>query len=225
VFTFAVTMILALGSSLHVAGHRLIPLPWGLFGGLPLFRSLVPSRLALFAELILAICVAMWLAQRSRNGIWRWLIVFAGVAALVPNVADGWWSSRPDNPAFFATSQYTHYLARGEDVLTIPFGYLGTSMLWQSETDFYFAMPGGYISGVIPTPARHNLAVRAFFGGSTPTAHIPAKYTPAIRAFLRQHHIRHVVIERGYQDPWTPLLRRIAPSPRHIGGILLYTVN
>jgi PhoPQ-activated pathogenicity-related protein len=54
---------------------------------------------------------------------------------------------------------------------------------------------------------------------------MPATITPTIRAFLRQHHIHHIVIQPGYQRAWTAVLSQIAPPPRRIGGILLYTVK
>jgi hypothetical protein len=224
VLTFVVSLVLALGSALEVAGHGLIALPWSLLERLPLLGSLVPGRMVVFSELIVAICTALWLARGVRANAIRWLIVFLGVAALFPNVGAGWWASQPPNPTFFQSTEYRNYLTRGESVLAIPFGVAGDSMLWQAETSFYFKMPGGYLSGVEPSAAE-GAAVTDLFDGSTLEAHMPATVTPTILAFLQQHHIRHIVIQRGYQLAWTAVLSRIAPPPRQIGGILLYTLN
>ena len=224
VLTFLVSLVLALGSSLHVAGHQLIALPWSLLDRLPLVGSLVPGRIVVFAELIVAISVALWLAQDARHKAFRWLIAFLGVAALFPDIGAGWWASQPANPAFFQTTAYRHYLARGESVLAIPFGFEGNSMLWQADTDFYFAMPGGYLSSVVPASAQ-GAAVTELLEGSKLGVHMPATITPTIRVFLQQHHIHHIVIQPGYQRAWTAVLSQIAPPPRRVHGILLYTVN
>jgi hypothetical protein len=224
VLTFVVSLVLAFGSALLVAGHELIALPWSLLERLPLLGSLVPGRIVVFSELIVAICAALWLAQGGRSKAIRWLIAFLAVAALFPDVGAGWWASQPPNPTFFQTTEYRNYLTRGESVLAIPFALDGDSMLWQAETSFYFAMPGGYLSSVVPTSAA-GAAVTDLFEGSSLGARMPAAITPTIRAFLQQHDIRHIVIQPGYQLAWTAVLSRIAPPPRQIGGILLYTVN
>jgi hypothetical protein len=224
VLTFLVSLVLALGSGLEVAGHGLIALPWSLLERLPLLGNLVPGRIVVFSELIVAICTALWLARGLRTNAIRWLVVFLGVAALFPDVGAGWWASQPPNPTFFQTAEYRNYLTRGESVLVIPFGVAGDSMLWQAETSFYFKMPGGYLSGVEPSSAE-GAAVTDLFDGSTREAHMSATVAPTIRAFLEQHHIRHVVIEPGYQLAWTAVFSRIAPPPRQIGGILLYTLK
>jgi hypothetical protein len=224
VLTFVVSLVLALGSALQVGGHDLIALPWSLLDRLPLLGSLVPGRIVVFSELIVAICAALWLAQGARGKPIRWLIAFIGVAALFPNVGAGWWASQPENPTFFQTTEYRNYLTRGESVLAIPFAFDGDSMLWQAETSFYFTMPGGYISSVVPTAAG-GAAVTDLVAGSSLGSRMPATITPTIRAFLRQHHIHHIVIQPGYQRAWTAVLSQIAPPPRRIGGILLYTVK
>ena len=114
--------------------------------------------------------IAIWLAGPSRHRTWRWLIAALGVAALFPNLAGAYWNSRPDNPAFFRTDEYRHYLAPGEDLLTIPFADTGNSMLWQAETGFYFTMPGGYIS---QHQAQSRSATPRPSPSSTPAPHRP----------------------------------------------------
>ena len=227
VIMFAVSVVLALGSPLHVGPDRLIGLPWALLQRLPLILALGPSRIAVFFELILAICVAIWLADRPGHSPMRWLIALLGVAALFPNLALGSaaWASRADNPRFFTTSDYKHYLTPGEGLLAIPFGDLGNSMLWQAETDFYFTMPGGYISGIVPKADQTNAAITAFYAGSSTQARLPATIAPTIRTFLRNHHTHQIAIEPAYQQTWARVLNRIARPPQRVGGILLYTLH
>lgn len=225
VYTFAVSVVLALGSPLHVAGHQLIALPWSLLQELPLFPGLVPSRIMVFAELILAVCVAIWLSRPSLHSGRRWLIASLGVVALFPNVAGAWWSSRPTNPSFFRTTEYRHRLAHGENVLIIPAGMFGNSMLWQAETDFYFTMPDGYVPAVNAVAPQDVQATVAIYAGSIRGAHIETSAAPVIQAFLHEHRIHHIIIEPRYQQAWSTVLDRIATRPQRLGGILLYTVK
>ncbi|HEX4034160.1 MAG TPA: hypothetical protein VHX66_06935 [Solirubrobacteraceae bacterium] len=225
VLTFILSVTLALGSPLHIAGHAVLPLPWDLLQRLPLVPALVPSRIAIFAQLAVALSVAIWLTQAGSHGARRWLIAGLGVAALFPNVAGAWWGGRPDDPSFFRTTQYEHYLTRGENVLIIPFGLYGDSMLWQAETNFYFTMPGGYISDAAPTSPQDDRADASLYASSVAGARMSAKLIPVIRIYLRRYHIRHIVIEPGYQRGLAPVLHRLASPSRQLGGILLYTVR
>jgi hypothetical protein len=128
-------------------------------------------------------------------------------------------------PQFFQTALYKHYLSPGEDVLVIPFGERGNSMLWQADTNFYFAMPGGYISDATPVSALADPEISVIFDGSTPGLIVPARNAPLLRTFLQRHNIRHVVIEPGYERAWAPVLGQIAGAPDRVGGILLFTVT
>jgi hypothetical protein len=227
----AVSLLLALGSPLHVGGRQLIPLPWALLQRLPPFASLVPSRLMGFVDLIVAICIALWLRPGSggRPAL-RWLVVFVGAVALLPDVSvpATYWASRPSNPAFFTTSEYQRYLQRGEEVLTIPFAGDGDSMLWQAETGFYFDMPGGYLSQGNAGTARDAEALAVLAGGSQayPPAHVQSRLViPVVRAYLREHDIRRIVMLPAYQPIWQPVLDALAGPPRAVGGIVLYSVD
>ena len=126
-------------------------------------------------------------------------------------------------PRLLPTTAYRHYLARGESVLAIPFGFEGNSMLWQADTDFYFAMPGGYLSSVVPTSAqgRRSRTARRLQAGR-PHAGDDHPGNPGVPP---THHIHHIVIQPGYQRAWTAVLSQIAAPPRRVHGILLYTVN
>ena len=206
------TIILACGATLHIGGHALIPLPWRILEHLPLLPGVAPSRIAVFAALILAAMVAIWLAGPRRHRTWRWLIITLGVAALFPNLAGAYWNSRPDNPAFFRTGEYRQYLAPGEDLLAIPFANTGNSMLWQAETGFYFTMPGGYISSTRPNAALHSAAITQFYAGSAASARIPTRYVSTIATFFHTHHVDHVALEPRYQATWHDVLARIAKT-------------
>jgi len=63
-FLLVVIIVAALGSAVHVAGHRLFSLPWSGLFGLPIVRNAFPLRLMVFAYLVLAVMTALWLAGR-----------------------------------------------------------------------------------------------------------------------------------------------------------------
>ena len=122
-------------------------------------RDVIPLRLAVYMFLIVAVILAMWLAQprAGRWGLAKWAVAAASIAFLVPNVSGGLWRGQEFNPAFFTTHQYRSVLTRGETVLILPFGQLGNSMLWQADTDMWFRLAGGYINPVYPADYEQTL--------------------------------------------------------------------
>jgi hypothetical protein len=220
------TLVLAFGSPLHVAGHDLIPLPWGSLQLLPGFRSVVPSRLVVFAVLGIAVGMALWLSDAGRRPGLRWAIACLGIAALLPNLAGGWWGGTPDNPAFFRTDAYhRQHLRRGENVLTIPLGGNSTSLLWQAETNFYFTMTSGYVSDNLPNAAARSQAITDLLAASQPSAQLPLSDIPLIRRFLAADHIHHIIVDPSYRQAWSPVLRRLARPDGTVGGTSLYSVT
>jgi hypothetical protein len=220
----SIALLLALGSHLQVAGSRLIPLPWIVLVRLPLFSTIAPSRFMVFADLVVAICVALWLAQSNGRRAYRWVVALVGVAMLLANssAADSYWAGTPANPAFFTSGLYTRYLARNETVLTIPFAGTGDSLLWQAETDFYFKMPGGYLSNADDGSTRDSAAVAALYGGSELSS---GTVIPILRAYLHEHQVRHIVLLPTSVPIWRPVLNHLASPPKQIGGVFLYTVS
>ena len=61
----------------------------------------------------------------------------------------------PERWAFFTSGIYKQCILRNESVAIFPFGFWGSSMLWQAETDFWFRMPEGYL---LPDPPPADLA-------------------------------------------------------------------
>ncbi len=218
-------IVLALGSALRIAGASVIPLPWRSLGALPLLGDIVASRLMVFADLILAMIAAMWLAERARRPTFRWLLAALSVAALIPNVPGELWNSRPPNPRFFAAGLQRQYLARGENLLVIPVAWHGDSMLWQAESDFSFAMPIGYLSSALPDFVADGEGLEWIFEGSIIKGRIPPRDARAIVAFLHSHGIRHIVLSPAYLPKWSAVLPRIAGPPIRAGGVLLYTLD
>jgi hypothetical protein len=212
-----VSFVAALGSHLHIAGQQTVPLPFNWIRHLPLLDNLVPSRIVLFTMLAISIGVAAWLAIPAGRVKGRWLVVLLGGVAIFPNLPANLYGRSPTNPRFFSTSMYRHYLTRGETVLVLPFGENDVSMLWQAETGFYFYMPEGYVSGVVPSPFNAQPTV----GQLVANAPLPP---PALMYFIREHYVSHVVIDTASAGSWPSLLAQMGLHGRPFGGLLLYAV-
>jgi hypothetical protein len=214
----AVSVVMALGSHLHIAGYQTIMLPFSWLNSEPIFDNIIPSRIVLFASLAISIGVAAWLAQRGGRAIGRWLVVLVGVVMILPNTSASLYGLPPTNPSFFSTNMYRHYLARDETVLVLPFAHNDVSTLWQAETDYYFYMPEGYVSGVIPYPFDIEPNVVELFNNRPP----PASW---LETFIHAHYVSHVVVDPALAGPWPKLLASMGLRGRRVGGVLLYLVH
>jgi len=213
-----VSLVAALGSHLHVAGHATVALPFDWVRGLPVFNDIVPSRIALFTALAVSIGIAAWLAAASARPAARWLVVALGAVLIFPSLTSALYGTPPRNPRFFATAMYRDYLTRGETVLVLPFAANDVSMLWQAETGFYFRMPEGYVSGVVPPPFDAQPAVMRL------VADLPPR-PGALEAFIRSHDVSHVVVDGALAGRWPKVLAQLGLHGRGAGGVLLYATG
>jgi hypothetical protein len=211
------SLVLAFGSHLHVLGQQTIEMPFDWIGGLPIADDLVPVRLMLFVTLAVAIAMADWLALRRPGAGLRWALVGFAVVLLLPNLIRPLYGTPPRNPHMFASGEYKRYLRRGETVLALPYGRLDVSMLWQAETNFYFYMPEGYVSGVVPTRFRADPVAAALLANAPPP---PAD----LGSFIRRHHVSHVVVDTHLAGSWPAELAQLGLHGREVGGVLLYAV-
>lgn len=213
----AVSLVMALGAHLHVAGQQTVALPFNWVKSLPIFDDIVPSRAVLFAVLAISIGVAAWLARPDGHTFGRWLMVLVGAVMIFPNLTSSLYGVPPENPSFFSTGMYRDYLTRDETVLVLPFGHNDISTLWQAETGFYFYMPEGYISPEIPPPFETQPGVIELFNNIPPPA-------ASLESFIRAHYVSHVVVDSTLAGSWPGLLASMGLHGRQVGGVLLYSV-
>lgn len=100
----------------------------------------------------------------------------------------------------------------------LPFGSNDVSMLWQAESGFYFAMPEGYVSAVIPQPFVRSVTVAQLVSNTAPRAAV-------LGSFIRAHHVAHVVVDGQSPGIWPNVLRQLGLSATPVGGTLLYAVR
>ena len=211
------SFLAALGSHLHVAGYQTFGLPFNWVRDLPVINDIIPSRIILFTTLAVAIGIAAWLANPTGHAVGRWLLISLSIVMLFPNITSTLYGVPPRNPGFFSNAEYKRYLTPGETVLVLPFGHNDVSTLWQAETGFYFYMPEGYISGVVPPPFDGQITVGQLVANVPPSP-------PDLGSFIREHAVSHVVVDVAQAGPWPALLAQLGLHPQSVGGVLLYPV-
>ena len=212
----------ALGPALYVGGRRVTGLPWASLFQLPVVRGAFPSRLMVFAFLILAVMIALWLASPARRWqaqLARWALAVLAVAAVTADVP-ALSINRSGTPAFIAAGQYRTYLAPGATVVVASTrGNAG--MRWQADADFYFRLAGGFVNRAfngdtdLPPPVAH-------------LAHHPV--TPASISSFHQYvttdKISAILVDARSAPEWSWKLRRVGLHPlengRPIGGVIIY---
>jgi hypothetical protein len=169
VLMIAVAWLLGLGPRLSIAGHPTsIPLPFAVFGHLPLFDSMIPSRLSLFVFLFTVPVVAVGLERlfettRAKAGsIPKPSVIFGVVLAaiLVPLLPAWPYGVGPLYVPSFITSPAEQSIPNGSTVVTYPFPDVPTTtpMSWQAIDHMRYKILGGEII----TPNAHGDAT--FYG-------------------------------------------------------------
>ncbi len=215
-----VVVVLLLGSHLLIEGRRTLPLPWHWLHHLPLLRRVIPLRFGVYLFLIVALLVALWLADPGRRATsaLKWVMALLLVITLLPNLGQGLWYSRLSNPKFFTSDAYRHAITRDETVLALPWGNLGTSMLWQAETGFYFRMPEAYLGALLPRDYLRDPFL-------APLAESATNFTPRqLLDFLARRHVGTVVVDASDPLFWPGALAAAGLHGTTEGGVILYQV-
>jgi hypothetical protein len=156
--TFAV---LSLGPHLRLRGAATtIALPWDLINELPLFDSVVPTRMSLVVTVTIGVLLALALDRAARSWETRlpWLVAVA--AALLPLTPVPLPTQpRPATPVFFTSGSAPRELGRDATVVPVPVGwneYLN-AMQWQIDAGLTYTTVGGYFLAPKPgDPTRRN---------------------------------------------------------------------
>lgn len=241
---YLVIFLLALGPDLINESKRITPLPWGFIWGLPILQSATPQRLMAFGQLVLALILALWLAQPSGGKLMRagrWALGVVALAAMFANLSTfasvvippkptpkQWVRAYPSLPltdyipAFFTQGTYQKYIKPGETVVVV--SHRGNAgMLFQSYTGFYFNIAGGFINAslsqvnALPAPVEH-------------LTYLPGKVgeqrVKDFKTFVKKAHIGAIIVERAYSEKWMYNFGKdgINLKPVTVGGVTLYQV-
>ncbi|WP_329219590.1 glycosyltransferase family 2 protein [Streptomyces sp. NBC_01485] len=151
--TAAAAAVLSLGPSiaLPLTGTT-IPGPWTLFAGLPLFESVIESRVALVCAPALGMLLALAVdrlahARRLSTQYAGLLAVSVALLPLLPAPLKS--EPRTEVPAFFTDGTWKAYVRPGETLVPVPLAEPedAEALHWQTATGLGFRMPGGYFNG------------------------------------------------------------------------------
>ncbi len=212
----AATCVLAIGPRLHFAGYVGPGMPWKLATHLPLLNSALPSRFMIYAFLALAVIVSLLLSDRDMSEPWRYVGTALIVLFLLPNLSSEYWVRPIASPEFFTTTLFKNYLARDEIVVVLP---SQDSMLWQAETEMYYRMAGGYVSGSPPD---------AFLAWPITNYLRQGEVVPdagdQLKAFLANHDVGTILVTDEVWNSWKSLMSVVGASVQHAGGVYICRV-
>ncbi len=229
-------IVIALGKTILIAGHSYGSLPWAGIWNLKFLRDAYPQRLMVFIYLDLAVMTAYFLAGPARKK-WRrwarlllearWVLAGAIIASLVLDGASLRHvipeQNKPGSavPAFISSGQYRHVLSPGETVAVVSeVGNAG--MLWQSDTNFYFRLVGGYVGAQFALRSDLPEQVEDLATSSRRTyAHLVRTF----KAYVADAHVGAIIVEVNYEPWWVGIFPEMGLHGQLIGGVMVYRTH
>ncbi|HUO04013.1 MAG TPA: hypothetical protein VMU16_02330 [Candidatus Binataceae bacterium] len=217
----AIACVFAMGPRLHISHNTaLFAFPGKILLALPLVDKILPYRYMMYVSLFLAIIVSLWFASNQLSRITNFALAAIVVLSTMPSLSFPW--VRPANqPQFFTSGIYRDYLKQGENVLVLPFGWRGDSMLWQADTNMYFRMVGGW-TGLYPAEFDNWPVFHSFLF----TTYLPDA-EEQLGAFMAAHQVDAAVVADNDPDatPWKPSLAKFSNQIHTAGGITVYRIS
>ena len=231
---FVFVIALAAGPILIIGNRELVHLPWGRLWSLPIARSAEPSRLIVFAYLVLAVALALWLAAPAGSKLVkaaRWGLGLLAVAVLIADLPTSYEAVNPIQlgytppatmhavnqlPPFITDGLYRRYLRPGEIVVIVT--YRGNAgMLFQSDADFYFRIAGGFINDSLTTRQDALPAAVGELGHATQAR------IKQFKDYVHSAGIGAVIVEQAWAEPWMlTVFDRAGLHGTSVGGVTIY---
>jgi hypothetical protein len=237
VVSFVVILLFAAGPGLMVDGRQVVALPWGGMWSLPILKSAEPIRFIDFGYLVLAIVLALWLAQLTKSKLVRaarWglgMLALAAIFADLPTFAEvvvppkptHWKQAIPsaqatnEIPAFFTDGAYRRYIKQGETVVIL--SHRGNAgMLFQAYTGFYFKIAGGFINASLSRGDALPVDVALL---SHPTKPREA----AFRAYIKSAKIGALIVERSWSEHWMYVFAPLGLKATTVGDVTIFQTS
>jgi hypothetical protein len=225
----AVVMVASLGPAVYLLGRPVTGLPWAALFRLPVVRNAWPSRLMLFAYLVLAVATALWLARptgQPGSGRWapgsgrwapgsaRWALALLGIAGIALNSAPITYARHSTVPAFVSAGQYRRQLSPGEIVVVVS-EVRNAGMLWQAESGFYMRIAGGFINAGFTRGTDLPTQVQKL---ANPTPYAVVQF----ERYVRVKHIGAILVDAGNEPPWSGIFSRAGLVGHTSGGVTVY---
>jgi len=213
-------LVLSLGPSLHVAGvATTIWLPWRLALHLPLIHQALPTRLSMYVALGAGLSAALWSSDASsgRERAGRFTLAMLACLCLVPNPDGGRWATLPLEP-FFEPENVVRSLGQDANVLILPYGYTGPSMIWQWQSGMRFSQSGGYLGPTPPSTATWP-AVKSLYTGV-----VGPDFANDISGFCVAHKVSAILIAPGTPETLVDALHALNWDTANDHGIQIVRV-
>jgi hypothetical protein len=214
----AFIVVAAFGPTISVEGRNIVGLPWGALWRLPILKNAYPSRLMVFAYLVLAVATALYLAGPARRIPWaRWALAVLVVVFIALDTPGASVYPRSTVPEFISSGQYRRALSPGEIVAVVSdVGNAG--MLWQAESDFYMRVAGGYINQAITRGSDLPDQVQDL---SSATPAVVAQF----EQFVRADQVGAILLDARREPKWVGIFRRMGLHGHRIGDVIVYKTN
>jgi hypothetical protein len=214
------SIVAALGSALRVDGTEVAGLPWSGLWRLPILRNADPSRLMVFAYLVLAVATALYLAGPARRAPWvlaRWSLAVLVVVCIGLDTLPIQINPHTTVPKFISSGAYHRQLSPGEIVVVV--SQIGNAgMLWQAHSDFYMRLAGGYINAGLAHRTDLPPSVQDL---SSATPSRVAKF----ERFVRTGHVGAILLDAFHEPKWVGIFWRVGLKGHRIGNVIVYKTN
>jgi hypothetical protein len=160
------------------------------FAKIPILRDILPVRLSMYFDLIVAVIATLLLCHLVR--------AHRALPALVAGILIlAWWpaplrATRVETPALLTAASVQKEFPQRTTLVVLPYGQGGQSMIWQAADLMWFKMAGGYL-GFVPKEFAKLTIVGELFGVTSPEK----DFATALDRFCRSHHVSAVVETEG----------------------------
>lgn len=216
---FLAGIVLSIGPRLHILGERNLWMPGFIVGQVPLLQHAVPVRWVMYAWMALAVIVAIWLAEASSRGWWRYALVALGIVMVLPSqhstrdVAPVYHETLGTSP-FFSDGAFRESIGPETIVLAIPRA-VGDEMLWQVRSGMAFRLASAYIGPTKPKNGLGNLSQEE-----------PPPDAEAFVAALHDSQVEVIVADWPMSDEWRSFLEGTSGSTAVVvGDIAMFRVS
>jgi hypothetical protein len=213
----AVIIVASLGPVLNFDGGQVVTLPWFWLWRLPIVRNAYPSRLMLFAFLVLAVMTALWLASTSSRYWLRVPIAALVVAALYQDASFLGVTHHNSVPTYIARGTYRTQLSPGETVVVVS-GIGNAGMLWQADTDFYMRLAGGYLNQSITRRTDLPQPVQRL-------SHATPAGVRDFESWVKKDRIGAILLDRAHSPKWVGIFWRMGLKGRTYGNVIVYPLH
>ena len=210
------SLVLSFGSHLVIDGHGTpIGLPYWVLYHVPVLNKAIPARFCLYAYIGISVAVAIW--GSTKPTFFKWTLLALCIITLMPNVFGDQFASTPDNPVFFASNSYKSYIHKGENVILLPYGINGDSLVWQAEDHFYYSIAGGYF--YLGSPWYGAVVNDLYSGSATPG------FYAEFERFAREKGVSSLIVSDRYAKHCRSLLSHLHTRPVKVAGVEIYNMG